>query len=113
MGRRPGAEDARDAVDVRTMLASAGVMSLVANQFLFSSAVTAYYTVGAGSLQLASGPAWIGDTYDLGSASGADGGAFGGGSTAEASAGDSTGEASEDSTGEGSAADRADLAGDR
>ncbi|WP_194408716.1 hypothetical protein [Microbacterium cremeum] len=79
VGRRPGAEDARDAVDVRTMLASAGVMSLVANQFLFSSAVTAYYTVGAGSLQLASGPAWIGDTYDLGSASGADGGAFGGG----------------------------------
>ncbi|WP_127820404.1 hypothetical protein [Microbacterium sp. CPCC 204701] len=76
---RPGTDDARDAVDVRTMLASAGVMSLVANQFLLSSSVAAYYTVGAGSLQLASEPAWIGDAYDPGSASGFDGGAASGG----------------------------------
>lgn len=76
---RPDAGDPRDAVDVRTMLAGAGVMSLVANQFLVSSAVTAYYTMGAGSLQLSSEPAWIGDTYDPGSAAGFDGGGFGGG----------------------------------
>lgn len=76
---RPGAYDPRDDVDVRTMLASAGVMSLVANQFLISSAVTAYYTVGAGSLQLASEPGWIGDTYDPGSDAGFDGGGVGGG----------------------------------
>lgn len=76
---RPGAYDPRDDVDVRTMLASAGVMSLVANQFLISSAVTAYYTVGAGSLQLASEPGWIGDTYDAGSGAGFDGGGLGGG----------------------------------
>ena len=74
---RPG-DDPRDAVDVRTVLAGAGVMSLVANQFLVSSAVTAYYTMGAGSLQLGSEPAWIGDTYDVGSAAGFDGGAMGG-----------------------------------
>lgn len=76
---RPRPYDPRDDVDVRTMLASAGVMSLVANQFLISSAVTAYYTVGAGSLQLASEPGWIGDTFDPGSGSGFDGGGLGGG----------------------------------
>lgn len=76
---RPGVDDPRDAVDVRTMLATAGVMSLVANQFLISSAVTAYYTVGAGSLQLASEPAWVGDTYDSGAGGGFDGGGLGGG----------------------------------
>lgn len=74
---RPGDEPG-DTVDVRAVLASAGVMSLVANHFLVSSAVTAYYTVGAGSLHLASEPAWVGDTYDPGSAAGFDGGAVGG-----------------------------------
>ncbi|MGX5770902.1 hypothetical protein ACWKWN_09130 [Microbacterium trichothecenolyticum] len=78
--------DPRDGVDARSMLMSAGVMSIVANQFLLSSSVAAYFTVGAGSLQLGDGPAWIGETYDPGSAgfdggagSGFDGGGFDGG----------------------------------
>jgi hypothetical protein len=71
--------DPRDGVDVRGMLASTGVLALVANQVLVSSAVTSYYTLGAGSLMIGTEPGWIGDTYDLGSA-GLDGGsAFGGG----------------------------------
>ncbi|MBD3940789.1 hypothetical protein IF188_03620 [Microbacterium sp. NEAU-LLC] len=74
--------DPRDGVDVRSMLLSAGVMGIVADQFLVSSSIAAYYTVGAGSLQLDAAPAWVGETYDPG-AVGLDGGgidgAFGGG----------------------------------
>ncbi len=69
--------DPRDAVDPRAMLLNVGVMTVVANQFLLSSSVAAYYTVGAGSRQLASEPGWIGDTFDPGSA-GSDGGGGGG-----------------------------------
>lgn len=69
--------DPRDRVDVQAMLLNAGVMTIVANQFLLSSSVAAYYTVGAGSLAIGSEPAWVGDTYDPG-ASGFDGGAGGG-----------------------------------
>ena len=72
--------DLRDGVDVRALLLQVGAMTVVANQFLMANAVTAYYTVGAGSLQLGDGPAWIGQTYDPG-AVGVDGsgGGFGGG----------------------------------
>ncbi|MFE5410247.1 hypothetical protein [Microbacterium sp. NPDC056569] len=58
--------DPRDAVDARAVLMSAGVMAVVANQVLVSSAITAYFTVGAGSLTIASDPAWVGATYDAG-----------------------------------------------
>jgi hypothetical protein len=70
-------DDPRDRVDVRSMLWNAGVMVLVADQFLVSSTIVAYYTVGAGSLQLDAAPAWIGETYDPGPA-GFDGSGFGG-----------------------------------
>lgn len=69
--------DPRDAVDARTMLMNVGVMALVANQFLLSSSVAAYYTVGAGSLQIGSEPGWVGETFDPGSG-GFDGGGAGG-----------------------------------
>lgn len=68
--------DPRDGVDPRAMLMNVGVMALVANQFLLSSSVAAYYTVGAGSLQLDSEPGWVAETFDPGS-SGFDGGAGG------------------------------------
>jgi len=85
--------DPRDRVDVQAMLMNVGVMTIVANQFLLSSSVAAYYTVGAGSLMLGSEPGWIGQTYDPGyggfdggggaggfdgGGGGFDGGAFGG-----------------------------------
>ncbi|HKP07038.1 MAG TPA: hypothetical protein VJU58_07270 [Microbacterium sp.] len=66
--------DPRDGVDTRAMLLNVGVMAIVANQFLVASSVTAYYTVGAGSLQLGGEPAWIGETYDPGSFGSVDGG---------------------------------------
>jgi hypothetical protein len=69
--------DPRDGVDARAMLLNVGVMTIVANQFLVSSSIAAYFTVGAGSLQLGDSPAWIGETYDPGSG-GYDGGAGGG-----------------------------------
>lgn len=69
--------DPRDGVDARAMLMNVGVMAFVANQFLLSSSVAAYYTVGAGSLQIGSEPGWVGETFDPASA-GLDGG-FGGG----------------------------------
>jgi hypothetical protein len=71
-------DDRRDDVDVRGMLATSGVMLLVANNVLVSSAVMSYYTVGAGSLHLGAEPGWVGETYDPG-AGGLDGGGFGGG----------------------------------
>lgn len=70
--------DPRDQVDTRSMLLQVGVLTIVANQFLLSSSVAAYFTVGAGSLQLASEPGWVGETYDPG-LGGFDGGGFGGG----------------------------------
>jgi hypothetical protein len=69
--------DPRDGVDVRGMLASSGVMLLMANNVLASCAVVSYYTVGAGSLQLESEPGWVGETFDPGT--GFDGGAAGAG----------------------------------
>ncbi|MCP2637075.1 hypothetical protein K0817_010955 [Microbacterium sp. HD4P20] len=69
--------DARDGLDVRGLLASSGVMLLMANNVLASTAVMTYYTMGAGSLHLASEPGWIGETYDPGA--GFDGGAAGAG----------------------------------
>jgi hypothetical protein len=69
--------DSRDQVDVRNMLMSVGIMAIVANQFLLSTSVTMYYTMGAGSLLLGSEPAWVGETYDPGF-TGFDGGGSGG-----------------------------------
>ncbi|WP_194398838.1 MULTISPECIES: hypothetical protein [Microbacterium] len=69
--------DPRDRVDVQSMLLHVGVMTIVANQFLLSSSVAAYFTVGAGSLQLGSEPGWVGETYDPGF--GVDGGGGAGG----------------------------------
>lgn len=79
-------------VDPRTVMMQTGVMALVAYQFMTTSAVTAYFTVGAGSLGIADEPGWVGDTFDPGSAGidaggggfdggggGFDGGGFGGG----------------------------------
>jgi hypothetical protein len=83
--------DPRDGVDPRSVIASAGVLALVAQNFLVSSAVMSYYTVGAGSLMIGSEPAWVGESYDPGAAAfdgggfagdgggGFDGGGFGGG----------------------------------
>lgn len=77
--------DPRDGVDPRNVLLSAGVMTVVAQQFLLTQAVTAYFTVGAGSLMLAEQPAWLGDMVDpgggladAGGSAGMDGGGFGG-----------------------------------
>lgn len=91
-------DDARDAFDPRTMMQSTGVMTLVAYQFLLSSAVSSYFVFGAGSLELADQPDWVGQTYDpaagvdpagagadqygaggFDGGSGFDGGGFGGG----------------------------------
>ncbi len=68
--------DARDAVDSRALLMGAGVMAVVANQFLVSSVIALYFTQGAGSIGLDAEPGWVGETFDPGA--GADGG-FGGG----------------------------------
>ena len=64
-------------VDPRAMLMQTGVMALVAYQFMMTSAVTAYFTVGAGSLIIADQPGWVGDTFDP-SSSGMDASGFGG-----------------------------------
>ncbi|WP_439593145.1 hypothetical protein [Microbacterium sp.] len=88
--------DPRDDVDSRAMLMNAGVMGLVANQFLASAVIAVYFTQGAGSIGLAGEPAWVGATFDPGSGGGVgwdggpggldggggggfDGGGFGGG----------------------------------
>ena len=76
------AVDARDAVDPRGLLQDSGVMTLVASQFLLSSAVSSYFIQGAGSLDLANQPPWVGETYDPAAAAGTDpsgGGDVGGG----------------------------------
>ena len=80
-------------VDSRDVMMRTGVMGLVAYQFLMASSVSAYFTVGAGSLVIGDQPGWVGDTFDPGSTSidaagvggfdggggGYDGGGFGGG----------------------------------
>lgn len=65
-------------VDPRTMMMQAGVMNLVAYQFLLTSSVSAYFTVGAGSLVLGDQPAWVGDTFDPAPGTGIDAAGFGG-----------------------------------
>ncbi|WJL95440.1 hypothetical protein QSU92_16150 [Microbacterium sp. ET2] len=80
----PEGADSWEAADPRSILMSAGVMTVVAQQFLLTQAVTAYFTVGAGSLMLAEQPGWLVDTVDPTAGSvdaagwGGDGG-FGGG----------------------------------
>jgi hypothetical protein len=69
--------DPRDGVDLQRLLLNVGVMTIVAQQFLLSSSVAAYYTVGAGSIGIGSEPAWVGETYDPG-AVGFDGAGAGG-----------------------------------
>ena len=64
--------DARDAVDPRELMMGAGVMGVVANQFLLSTVIAMYFTQGAGSIGLAAEPGWVGSTFDP-SASGAGG----------------------------------------
>lgn len=68
------AVDPRDAVDPRTLLMSSGVAIAVSQNFLLSAAVVTYFSAGGGSLALSSEPAWVGDTYDTGSAGGFDSG---------------------------------------
>lgn len=72
----PETGDPRGAADPRSVLMSAGVMTVVAQQFLLTQAVTAYFTVGAGSLMLAEQPGWLIDTVDPGAT--ADAGGFAG-----------------------------------
>jgi hypothetical protein len=67
-----------DYVDPRAVMMQTGVMSLVAYQFLLTSSVSAYFTVGAGSLMIGDQPGWVGDTFDAGSAGGIDASGFGG-----------------------------------
>lgn len=71
--------DPRDAVDSRALLTSGGVAGMVSQNFLLSAAVVTYFSMGGGSVALWSEPAWVGDTYDQGSAAGFDSGGFGGG----------------------------------
>ena len=65
-------------VDPRAMMMQTGVMSIVAYQFLLTSSVSAYFTVGAGSLMIGDQPGWVGDTFDPGSAGGIDAAGAGG-----------------------------------
>lgn len=76
-----GEADPRDAVDSRRLLMDNGVAAVVAQNFLLSAAVMSYWTVGGGSLAIASEPAWVGDTYDTGVSGGSGGfdGGYGGG----------------------------------
>jgi len=74
-GGGSAALDPRDGVDPRALMMSAGVMTVVAHHFLLSTALTTYFTVGAGAL-LADQPAWVGDI--TGVEAGAAGGSFDG-----------------------------------
>ncbi|GAB2838522.1 hypothetical protein GCM10027024_11660 [Microbacterium insulae] len=71
--------DPRDAIDSRDLLMRNGMAGIVSQNFLLSAAVITYFSVGGGSVGLAAEPAWIGESYDQGSAGGFDGGGFGGG----------------------------------
>ena len=64
--------------DARDLMLRSGVMAIVAYQFVASTSVIAYFTVGAGSLGVADQPAWVGDTFDPGGAGGIDASGFGG-----------------------------------
>lgn len=64
-------------VDPRAMMMQTGVMALVAYQFMTTSAVTSYFTVGAGSVAIGDQPGWVGDTFDPGAGSIDAGGAGG------------------------------------
>lgn len=70
-------------LDPRDVMTQTGVMSIVAYQFILTSSVAAYFTVGAGSLVIGDQPGWVGDTFDPGTTGGIDaagfGGSFGGG----------------------------------
>ncbi|WP_322409260.1 hypothetical protein [Microbacterium invictum] len=70
------ADDPKEAADPRSILMSAGVMTVVAQNFLLTQAVTAYFTVGAGSLMLADQPGWLVDTVDPAAASSVDAGGY-------------------------------------
>ena len=74
-GGGSAALDPRDGVDPRALMMSAGVMTVVAHHVLLSTALTTYFTVGAGAL-LADQPAWVGDI--TGVEAGAAGGSFDG-----------------------------------
>lgn len=75
--RRPADDPARTAVDTvdeagpdpRDLMLQTGVVALVAHQFLMSTAIVSYFTVGAGSLTIGDEPAWVGDAYDPSGAS--------------------------------------------
>lgn len=69
-----GTGDPRDAVDPRAMFQDSGVLTLVAYQFLLSTAVSSYFLSGAGSLELAEQPPWVAETYDPATAAGVDAG---------------------------------------
>lgn len=56
--------DLRDDVDPRSVMMQTGVMALMANQVLASTAVAMYFTHGAGSLHLDAEPGWVGATFD-------------------------------------------------
>ncbi|MGC5221796.1 hypothetical protein ACPW96_04245 [Micromonospora sp. DT81.3] len=81
-----GTEQEREPARTTTQLAAPefltqnGLMALVAYNFLLSSAVTSYFTVGAGSLGLAGEPDWVGDMAGGGvDGGGGVGGGFDGG----------------------------------
>ena len=54
-------------VDPRDVLMQTGVMAIVAYQFTATTAVSSYFTVGAGSLVIGDQPGWVGDMVDPGS----------------------------------------------
>ncbi|MET0780776.1 MAG: hypothetical protein ABWZ16_04555 [Microbacterium sp.] len=72
------AAERNENVDPRDVMMHSGVMALVAYQFLATSAVNSYFTVGAGSLVIGDQPGWVGETFDPGS-TGIDAAGFGGG----------------------------------
>lgn len=71
--------DPRDDVDARSVMLNAGIMALVAQQVLMSTAVALYFTQGAGSLMIDGEPGWVGATFDP-AGSGVDGAGMSGGS---------------------------------
>ncbi|MCT9819948.1 hypothetical protein N3K63_06550 [Microbacterium sp. W1N] len=67
-----------DEIDPRQTMLTVGVLSVVAHNFLLSSALVSYFTVGAGSLSIAGEPEWVAATFDPASQISGDG-SFGGG----------------------------------
>jgi hypothetical protein len=73
-------------VDSRDVMAQTGVLAIVAYQFVATTSVMSYFTVGAGSLIVGDQPGWVGDMVspggtgiDAGGSGGYDGGGFDGG----------------------------------